>query len=206
MGPRPRIVAVLAGLLAATAVSASAGCAADPPVTADVVTIEQAPTVARAAPPAVAAPAPELPAPEPQVEPGAAPAELIAAIEEQVVTRANEARAAAGLAPLARMAELDAVARAWSAQLAAEGRQLDHNPDYSSQIPSGWSVAGENVGWIGQTRIVPAEEVVGPVHQGWMDSAGHRENLLKPEYTQIGVGVAFSPGRGYYLTQNFAAY
>ena len=39
-----------------------------------------------------------------------------------------------------------------------------------------------------------------------MDSPGHRENLLNPAYTHIGVGVAHNPAYGYYLTQNFAAY
>lgn len=205
MAPRPRVPVALAGLLTAAALLASGGCSADEPVLAQVVTVQQAPTTVRAAPPAPAAPAPEAPAPEPPADAGA-PAELIAQMEDQVFVSANAARTDAGLAPLERMPELDAVARAWSQVLAGEGRDLAHNPDYSGQIPQGWSVSGENVAWMGETRVVPAEDVVGPVHQGWMDSPGHRENLLSPEYTQIGVGVAFSPEHGYYLTQNFAAY
>lgn len=209
MASRPRVVAALAALLGSLAVLASAGCTAAEPVPADVVTVRPAPSDTRAVPPAPVTPTPsaEPPAAEPPAaEPPAAPEELLAAIEDQVFALANEAREAAGVAPLERMPELDVVARAWSTTLATEGRDLAHNPDYSRQVPAGWSAAGENVAWMGETRLVSADDVAGPVHQGWMDSPGHRENLLSPEYTHIGVGVAFSAEHGYYLTQNFATY
>lgn len=40
---------------------------------------------------------------------------------------------------------------------------------------------------------------------GWMNSPGHRRNLLDPTYTHIGIGVG-RRGNTYYLTQNFCAY
>lgn len=41
----------------------------------------------------------------------------------------------------------------------------------------------------------------------WMNSAGHRANILKPNYTRTGVGVAFSQGGDYlYITQMFEGY
>lgn len=191
--PRPRVVVALAALLAL------AGCTNGEALDAAVVTVQQTPSATRVIPPAPAEPTPTA-------EPVDTSALLIAEVEDQVFALANEARAAEGLAPLERMADLDVVARGWSATLAAEGRELDHNPDYSRQIPQGWSTAGENVAWMGETRVLPAAEIAGPVHQGWMDSPGHRENLLGAEYTHLGVGVAFSPEHGYYLTQNFATY
>ena len=199
MPARPRVVAALAAL------HALAGCAGGEPVDAAVVTVQQTPSETRVTPPAPAepTPTPEPPTAEPPVPD---PVQLLAEVEDRVFALANEARTAEGLAPLERMAGLDDVARGWSTTLATEGRELGHNPDYSRQIPQGWSVAGENVAWMGETRVVPAAEVAGPVHQGWMDSPGHRENLLGPEYTHLGVGVAFSPEHGYYLTQNFATY
>lgn len=214
MATRPRVVVpvALAAVIAAV-LGGLAGSAwfADEAVPVDVVTALPTPAEVRAAPPAPAAPvlsAPALaePAAEPGTEAPATAAELVPAIEDRVVALANEARAAAGVAPLERMGELDAVARGWSTTLATRAGDLAHNPDYSSQIPQGWSMSGENVGWIGEKRVVPAEEVARAVHQGWMDSAGHRENLLNPEFTHLGVGVAFTAERGYYLTQNFASY
>ncbi len=202
MTSRSRAAAALVTLLAAL-VPASAGCS---PAAPDVVTVSGSPSPSRAAPPAPGSPVAEPPVTQPPAGDDGAPAELLAEIEDQVFALANDARAAEGLAPLTRMPELDAVARGWSQTLATDGRELGHNPDYSRQIPPGWSVSGENVGWMGELAVVPAEEVSGAVHQGWMESPGHRENLLSPDYTHMGVGVAHSPESGYYLTQNFAAY
>lgn len=206
--PATVVAAAIAAVLGGLAGSAWFGKESVP---AEVVTIQAVPPQSRVAPPAAAAaPAPTAPpVAEPVAEPAPPPAtqaELVPAIEERVFALANEARAAAGVAPLERMGELDAVARGWSTTLATQGRDLAHNPDYAAQIPGGWSAAAENVAWTSETRVVPADGVAATIHQGWMDSAGHRENLLNPGYTRIGVGVAFSPDHGYYLTQNFATY
>lgn len=213
MAPSPRVAVPLAALAAVLGGLVGALIAGGDDVPVAVVTVRATPAEVRAAPPAAAAPvltAPPLAEPpaEPAAEPAApaAPAQAVPAIEDRVFALANEARAAAGLAPLERMGELDAVARGWSTTLATQGRDLAHNPDYTAQIPGGWSAAGENVAWMGELRVVPADDVAVTIHQGWMDSPGHRENLLNPGYTRIGVGVAFSPEHGYYLTQNFATY
>jgi uncharacterized protein YkwD len=39
--------------------------------------------------------------------------------------------------------------------------------------------------------------------QGWMESPGHRKNLLDPDYTQIGIGVARAQDGTWYVTQIF---
>ena len=197
-------------LVAALAVLASAGCAelAAP----DVPVVTQTPPSVRSTPPP-----PVIPAPEPTAEvaaPAEPPPELapapvadrVAAVEDQVVALANQARADAGLTALVRHPDLDAVALAWSSHLAGEGLDLAHNPDFSQQVPAGWTASGENVGWLDDHGQFTAEEVAARIHQSWMDSPGHRENLLNPAYTHIGVGVAHNPEYAYCLTQNFAAY
>lgn len=209
MAPGPRVTVPLCALAAVLGGLAGALIAGGGDVPVAEVTVQATPSESRTAPPAAAAPvltAPPVAAAAPEAAPPASPAEAVPAIEDRVFALANEARAAAGLTPLERMGELDAVARGWSTTLATQGRDLEHNPDYTAQIPAGWSAAGENVAWMGDTRVVPADDVAGTIHQGWMDSPGHRENLLDPGYTRIGVGVAFSPEHGYYLTQNFATY
>lgn len=55
--------------------------------------------------------------------------------------------------------------------------------------------AGENIA-MGQTS--PSQ-----VMNAWMNSAGHRENILKASYTKIGVGVAQNSSGTYYWTQHF---
>lgn len=62
--------------------------------------------------------------------------------EPELVTLANQARAAAGVAPLASRADLTGIARAWSERMAREGR-LHHNPVVGSQVCC-WRALAEN--------------------------------------------------------------
>ena len=48
-----------------------------------------------------------------------------------------------------------------------------------------WGI-GENIAWGSDSRGTPVEIV-----QGWMDSSGHRRNILDGEFRHIGVGVAW---------------
>ncbi len=41
------------------------------------------------------------------------------------------------------------------------------------------------------------------VVDGWMDSSGHRENILKDSYDLEGIGVAIDSTEQVYITQNF---
>ncbi len=161
-----------------------------------------------APPPAPPAPAPAPPRPAPPAPAPAPPAPSSATrdVESRLLAMANDARWSAGLAPVQAHDGLAAVARTWSEQLAASGRSLAHNPDYAAQVPGGWSALGENVAWIDDGGTLSPGDVAQRIHQGWMDSAGHRENLLRPGYTHLGVGVGHHPEHGWYLTQNFATY
>lgn len=164
------------------------------------------------APPATApapqpAPPPAAPAPPPPPAPAPpAPSSGARDVESRLLALANEARTASGLGPLRAHDGLTSVARAWSEQLAAAGSALAHNPDYSAQVPGGWRAVGENVAWIDDGGTLSPVEVAHRIHQGWMDSPGHRENILRPGYTHLGVGVGHHPEHGWYLTQNFATY
>ena len=62
---------------------------------------------------------------------------------------------------------------------------------------------GENLAW-GEENAGTPEEIV----EGWMDSSGHRANILRPEFQEIGVGLAYEPpqpvsGRVAVYTTNF---
>ncbi|MEY2848686.1 MAG: hypothetical protein RI885_1351 [Actinomycetota bacterium] len=97
---------------------------------------------------------------------------------------ANQARAASGLPALTRSPEMDQVALAWANQMAANNT-LDHNPAYSSQIPAGWNSAAEN--------IAQGYNGGGATHEGWMNSPGHRANILG-DFTHIGVAYIAANG------------
>ncbi|MBW9209864.1 CAP domain-containing protein [Mumia sp. zg.B21] len=114
---------------------------------------------------------------------GGAPA-LAGSDADTIGARANAARAAQGLAPLTRNANLDAVALAWAHRM-ADARRMSHNPDVADQIPSGWRRVGENV-----AMGYPSGAAM---HGGWMDSSGHRANILG-DYTDIGIAFIRAGG------------
>lgn len=100
-----------------------------------------------------------------------------AAEEGTIHSLVNHSRAAAGLGGLTLNGALSQVALAWANQMAAAG-VLSHNPSYSTQIPGGWGLCGENV--------AQGYPNASSVHQGWMNSSGHRANVLG-DYTDIGI-------------------
>ena len=72
-------------------------------------------------------------------------------------------------------------------------------PFYSGPI-YGW---GENI-WEGSNlSAVDREALARRIMDAWMSSSGHRQNILSPDYTHLGVGVAAS-GREIRATQLFA--
>lgn len=75
--------------------------------------------------------------------------------------------------------------------------EFKHNPSYSSAYPWGWKKAAENIA-AGQTLL--------SLVKAWIDSVGHRTNLLG-DYTHIGIGYyQGSNCYGRYWVQNFAKY
>jgi uncharacterized protein YkwD len=58
-----------------------------------------------------------------------------------------------------------------------------------------YMTAGENIA-AGQRDAIDA-------YEGWMNSLGHRKNILNPDFERLGVGVALGGSFGFYYTQNF---
>jgi uncharacterized protein YkwD len=116
------------------------------------------------------------------VAPAAGAAVDPAAAEARFLTRLNEERAAAGLAPVVADPALEPIAREWSGAMRAS-RRLEHRGDLAAQLRArvpGWQRFAENVG--------RGEDVEG-LHAAFMGSPSHRENVLGP-YNRVGIGVA----------------
>jgi hypothetical protein len=98
--------------------------------------------------------------------------------------RINEARAAVGSAPLALDSGLSDYARRHSAAMAAAGALYHSDPDVlAGVLPQGWRAWGENVGFGGGLSDC------GRLHEAFMNSDGHRRNLLNERYNLAGIGV-----------------
>jgi uncharacterized protein YkwD len=121
--------------------------------------------------------------------------------EDAFVSKINAERAKVGLAALKVCDQVRTVARNWSTTMAANNNFV-HNPNYASQMPSGWTRAGENIAW-GSGTYANASSL----HTSLMNSSGHRANILG-DFTHVGVGVvkeANSPVE-MWVTQNFGKY
>lgn len=125
-------------------------------------------------------------------------ASSVRSFEQQVVDLVNEIRAKNGLKPLKENWELSRVARIKSQDM-KDNRYFAHNsPVYGTPFQMiknfgiSYRTAGEN---IAQGYRTPQQVV-----NGWMNSSGHRANILNAAYTQIGVGYVAS---GHYWTQMF---
>lgn len=147
-------------------------------------------------------PAPSKPTPsEPSPSKPAPTNGEYSAFQKKVVELVNAERSKNGLKPLTMNTELSKVATVKSQDM-AKNNYFDHNsPTYGSPFDMmkkfgiSYKTAGENIA-MGQTS---PEQVM----QGWMNSPGHRANILKASFTQIGVGVAKNSSGRLYWTQQF---
>ncbi|RVW02537.1 CAP domain-containing protein [Rhodococcus spongiicola] len=122
------------------------------------------------------------------------------AVVQEIVSATNAERRARGLRPLAVDSALTGIAQGWSNVMATTGN-LRHNPSYTRDMRPGWTWAAENI-----INGRPPESGTDLVRR-WMNSPGHRANILNPDFTHIGVGYATSGSDGrHYATQNFGAY
>lgn len=125
----------------------------------------------------------------------------LATVEQQVVDLVNRNRVSAGLAPLSVNWQLARVARYKSQDMINKGYFGHQSPTYGSPFQMmesfgiSFTAAGENIAY-GQRS---AQEVM----NAWMNSSGHRANIMSPIYTQIGVGVAKASNGTFYWTQEF---
>jgi len=124
--------------------------------------------------------------------------------EQQVLTIVNRERKNAGLAPLTQNDSLASVARAHSKDMSDRNFMSHTNPDGLSPFDRiknagiSYRRAAENVA-AGQST---PEQVM----NAWMNSEGHRSNILNPDLKEIGIGY-YKGDTGYqhYWTQVFVA-
>lgn len=125
----------------------------------------------------------------------------LSAQEMEVVRLVNIEREKAGLKPLKASSELSKVARAKSEDMGRNNYFSHTSPTYGSpfdmmrQFGISYRTAGENIA----KGYLSAESVV----RGWMNSPGHRANILNPNFGTIGVGAYKTSNNTIYWTQMF---
>lgn len=111
--------------------------------------------------------------------------------EGTLVSKINSSRSAAGLAPLETYWDLTDDARAHSSRMMDKG-SIYHNPSLGS-VTGVWHALGENVGM--------GVDISG-MHTAFMNSSGHRANILG-NYNYVGVGVKTDSSGVHWVTVVF---
>jgi uncharacterized protein YkwD len=129
--------------------------------------------------------------------------------ERDVVERSNAFRRSHGLGPVAPDRTLTAAAQSFAAYMARTdryGHEADgREPSQRAQAQGyAYCMVAENIAMLYSSAGFETRELAAKFVQGWIDSPGHRRNLLAGEATDIGVGIAQSAGSGrYYAVQLF---
>jgi uncharacterized protein YkwD len=116
--------------------------------------------------------------------------------EKQLVSLTNQSRASAGLKALKVDGTLTSIARSRSKDMIVRG-YFSHNIPPSGKTVFSildakgycYAIAGENIGW----NNYPDDVATRTVHRMFMESAGHRSNILGKRWDVIGVGAYKGP-------------
>ncbi|NJQ04542.1 CAP domain-containing protein [Streptomyces lonarensis] len=180
---------------------------ADPEPDPEPEAVDETPETVVESEPASPAPSPDRPAP-PSSPPSSSPATPSSPPQSddpaqqaaaRVLGLVNEERARAGCRPLTHDGSLAVLAQDFSRDM-AERDFFDHtDPDGRSP----WDRADRaGISNLGGENIARGQQSAESVMESWMNSEGHRANILNCDFKTLGVGVHIGPG-GPWWTQNF---
>lgn len=129
----------------------------------------------------------------------------VRALEKDAFQLINTERALAGLSALKWSDKIANVARLHSNNMAdynffshkgLDGLMVD---DRAAKLNMGaWSAIGENIAF-----MKGYEQPVAMAVEKWLESPGHKKNLLNPDWTETAIGLAVTSDGKYYFTQVF---
>ncbi|MYZ07481.1 CAP domain-containing protein [Streptomyces sp. SID2999] len=144
---------------------------------------------------------PKAPAPEPKAPETSAPVtgSAQAVAEAEVLRLVNVERAKVGCTPVAANSALTGLAEAFSGDMAA--RDFFDHTDPDGATP--WDRAAKaGITGLGGENIARGQSDAAAVMEAWMNSPGHRANILNCDFKTLGVGVHMAAG-GPWWTQDF---
>lgn len=128
------------------------------------------------------------------------PSATLSTDEQQMLNLVNKARSDAGVAALKADGELQKVARLKAQDMVNKGYFSHQSPTYGSpfdmmrQFGISFKSAGENIA---------GNQTVEGAFKAWMNSEGHRKNILNGNYDYTGIGIVSSPTYGKMFVQMF---
>ncbi|GAA2398130.1 CAP domain-containing protein [Streptomyces glaucosporus] len=144
-------------------------------------------------------PAPRKTPSQKPTAPSAPPSDAETAAEAEVLRLVNLERAEAGCRPLTADPALAELAGQYSEAMAEQGFFSHTSPDGDTPWDRAEAAGIDN---LGGENIARGQADAEAVMAAWMDSPGHRANILNCDYRTLGVGAHFAEG-GPWWTQNF---
>jgi len=126
----------------------------------------------------------------------------VSAIEEELLEWVNKERTARDLNPLMFSHDLRAVATEHSKDMASH-QKLTHLSSSGKLYSDRLVDAGLYFIEIGENVATSETFDVAFIHQGFMSSPEHRENVLNPNFDTVGIGIVYSQDQKYFITQDF---
>lgn len=127
----------------------------------------------------------------------ASAADFVAGDEARMTSMINSTRAKHGVGSLKVLDGLVKVARDHSAEMVRQNN-LFHNPNLKIDI----AAVGISASWRGENVVMASN--IDAAYDSFLGSPKHLENIVRPNYTAVGVGVARAPSGIIYATQVFA--
>lgn len=131
---------------------------------------------------------------------------FMAQVEQKIFEKVNAERAKAGVSKLSYNTTMEKYARIKSQDMGDRG-YFDHKDPQGNLITVkmkndgvSYRAWGENIAYIG--GVSDADALANQFMTNWMNSQGHRENILSKNFSSIGVGV-YKSGNRVYATQEF---
>jgi uncharacterized protein YkwD len=120
------------------------------------------------------------------------------AFENCLLDGVNEARGAQGMDPIEMASDLVPDVREWSEWM--RFNDFEHMPSSRRDeiLPDTWTTWAENIAMHGDDGMSDCA----PIHNMWMNSPGHRANILNPSFHFVAIG-AYVDGSGWWATQLF---
>ena len=144
-------------------------------------------------------------------QPRVARADDIDQLREQALILLNQSRKEHNLPPLVLEARLnkaaqghanDMLKRKYFAHASPEGKTAG---DRYRQAGGGkWLVTAENIATFNNTHLPITKDILNNIQKNWMNSPGHRKNILLRGVTEFGFGIAADAQGNLYAVQNFA--
>ncbi|MCC6189056.1 MAG: hypothetical protein IT318_08470 [Anaerolineales bacterium] len=136
----------------------------------------------------------------------AVPALTVEQVEASLVAETNAARESAGLPPLQLDATLTLLARQRSQDMIDRDYFSHTDPETGASMVGPYCIVPLNVKFCGENiaGATSLSDAQANVVNRWMASDGHRENVLRPQFGRIGIGIAEGGRWGAIVTQLFA--